>query len=456
LTKNSKTIQKYSRLKASLYRVPLFFVCLIFASMWLVPVFVPNAANAAQLTVRSLTLQSAVPSATTQTWTFGFTSQTSAAIQGIKLVACTTAVGTYGLASTSAVTGCTVPTGININTGVLTPGTGWNTATAFTRSAAGSANCNPVVAGATNNVHCAFRAVAGSETAGARTMTLTLNTNPSSTNTAFFVGIYLYSDPTTYWVTPTDSGTVAAAIAAPLIVTATVQEILQFCVGASTVNDLTTSLTDLCSTAPGATNTVAMGDLDPTTPSVTPVTASAPNLGNNTNGIAIVRSNAQNGTNIYYDPVAAGSGSQHLTALRVASAACTAGGGINTDQCINSLGGSQLTVSGGTEAFGFTIAGVSCVKEMSYAGPPYSCAYGSASEHLAPISPYIGQVNTFGVTSGFAYNETAGSSYQIAQASAGNVVYDEGLIMKFVASPNIATPSGLYSISMDYIAVPSY
>ncbi len=451
MAKKSKQSVRFDSFKKHLYKVPMFFVIFILAFSWLVIALVPNSVSANQFSPRSLSIASGVPGATSN-WTYTFTpftnGETATAIQSFKFVACTTALGTYGVGSTTSYPNCTAPTGLSINAGTQqgTVGGSWTNTTGFTRTTSTTGNCNPGAA-----VLCITRTQAAAESGAAKTITWNSQVSPTTANSTFFIGMYMYSDNA--YATNVDYGTVASAVVQSLLVTATVTEVLQFCIGASTVNDLTTAVTSSCGTAPGASSTVGLGNLDPTTISISPIAAS-PNGGNASNGIAILRTNAQNGTNVSYDAIAAGSGTNHLGALRVTGATCNAGA-VNTDQCINSQGASQAAFTAGTENFGFTIAGVSCVTEQTFTGA-YTCAYTSGTEHLAPQSQYIGQAATFGTSNGFAYSETTGSSTLIAAASAGNVVEDEALIMKFASTPAISTPSGAYSVSIDYTVVSSY
>src|SRR5438874_1080877 len=129
----------------AIYRAPFLLAVLFLLVSWLSLILVPHEANASQLSSRSLTQVTGQPSTSgTYKYTFTYVSSSSA-IQSIKFVACTTATATYGLASTSAVTGCTVPTGININGGSQsgTVGGTWTNTTSFSRDATGAANCNP-------------------------------------------------------------------------------------------------------------------------------------------------------------------------------------------------------------------------------------------------------------------------------------------------------------------------
>lgn len=405
----------------------LFGVALVVAVMSLASLFVTRDVGAAQITTRSLTISSGVPSASAQTYTYGFTTATSAAIQSIEFEACTTAIGT-----------CTGPTGQTINAGTEASRSGWTNATAFARNATGGGGCTPAA-----NVLCLDRTQAASETAGARTLGWNTQTNPSTANTAFFVRITTYSD--TGWTTAVDTGTVASAVVQTLTVNAAVAEILNFCVGSTTVNDATTSIAADCTGVSGTS--VNIGTLDPVSVNVSPINT---NGGNNSNGVAMVRTNASNGTVIYYDAIQQ-SGTNHQGTLRISGASCNAGN-VSTDQCIDAQGATQGTFSAGTEKFGMTVGGTNCGSTTSY-----SCAYASGTNNLEPSTNYIGAAaNAYGTSNGFAWVES-GTATQIADTPGGTkVIDDEALVLRFAATPSITTPFGSYTAQADFIAVPTY
>ncbi|HXY18138.1 MAG TPA: hypothetical protein VEH48_01810 [Candidatus Nitrosopolaris sp.] len=413
------------------------------ATIWLVPALVPGDAFAGQIVPRSLSISSGVPGATGLSYTYTFTQPTVTTIQSIKFVACTTATSTYSL-SGSTLGSCTAPTGLNINAGsqVGTLAGNWQNTTGFTRQ---SSNLNDCDENGNNNVLCITRtATSPNETATSKTLTWNTQTNPTTANSTFYIGMYLYSDAS--FNSPTDSGTVASAVVQTLTVDAAVAEILQFCIGSTAVDDATTAVGS-CSSVSGTT--VNIGTLDPTTINISPVNAGG---GNNVNGVAVLRTNAINGSSVSYDAIQASSGTNHLGALRITGASCNAGN-VNTDQCINSAGTTQTTFTAGTEDFGMTIGGTNCgtVTANSY----YTCIYSSGSEHLVPSTNYVGATGSYGTTNGFAWQES-GASTQIASAATNNTVADEALILKFAATPSISTPFGSYSVQVDFTTVATY
>lgn len=431
----------------------LLFTALLLLISWLLPLMFPGRAEAAQLTIRSLTLSSAVPSATGVTYTYGFTTATAGSIQSMKFVACTSAFQTYNRASANTTTGCTAPTGMNINQGTQQGTNTFGNTTSFSRVTSTTGNCAPA-----NNVLCINRTQAASESAAAKTVAWNTQTNPSipsGNGFTFYIGIYTYSD--TSFATPVDSGSVASAVVQTLTVSAQVAEVLQFCVGSTAVNDATTSVATDCSTVTGTS--LNLGTLDSSQVNISPWSTDG---GDSNNGVAMVRTNAANGVNVSYDAVQSGSGTNHLGTLRLSGASCNAGA-VNTDGCINAAGTSQVAFSPGAEKFGMTIAGVNCGSTDTVNS--YACDYSTGTTNLAPTAQYIGDTYTQGSTGvfgasaakGFAWQEN-GSAVSIASSSSSAIkqVDDEALILAFAATPSITTPFGSYSVQVDFVATPTY
>jgi hypothetical protein len=411
---------------------------LLLAVVALLPL-VLGKAEAAQITSRSVTISSGVPSATGVTYTYGVTLPTAGTVQSVQFQACTTAVGT-----------CTGPTTQNVNQGSEASRSGWSGATAFTRDATGGGSCTPA-----NNVLCIKRTDATSES-GAKTLGWNTQTNPSTANSTFFIRITTYSD--TGWTTSVDTGTVASAVVQTLTVNAAVAEVLNFCVGSTTVNDATTSAGADC-TAVGGT-ALNIGTLDTSSTNVSPVNT---NGGDNKNGVAMIRTNAASGATVSYDAIQQ-SGSNHQGALRISGATCTADANPstdNTDQCINSQGTTQgafNATTDTTEKFGMTVAAINCGSTSAY-----SCVFGSGTYHLTRAANYDGTGgNSYPTDSGAVSGATnAGYAWQesggvVQIASSSSVIDDETMILKFASHPMITTPFGLYAAQADFIAVPTY
>jgi hypothetical protein len=167
------------------------------------------AADAAQITSRSLLLGSSTVSAVT-TYSFTFTVVSATAIQSVDLQPCTTPLGA-----------CTTPTGFTVTGDSLTAQpTNLGAAAGWTNSAATAGHLR--LSDASNatapsaNINVSFSGV----------------TNSSTPNTSFYVRITTYSGSN--WSTgPLDTGNVAGAIedTGDMAVNAQVAESLTFCVG---------------------------------------------------------------------------------------------------------------------------------------------------------------------------------------------------------------------------------
>jgi hypothetical protein len=441
----SKSLFVFVPRNSLLTRLIIVFTATTLFFSWLTPLMVGHAEALGQLTTRSLTLGSGVPGGTSVTYSYAFTTATAGSIQSLKFVACTTAFQTYNRGSTNLTTGCTAPTGMNINQGTQQGTNGFGTTTAFSRVTSTTGNCTPA-----NNVLCINRTQAASESAAAKTVAWNTQTNPSTANTAFYIGVYTYSDNA--FATAVDSGTVASAVVQTLTVSANVAEILQFCVGSTTVNDATTSVASDCSAVSGTS--LNLGTLDSSQVNISPWSTDG---GDSNNGVAMVRTNATNGVTVAYDALQAPSGSNHLGTLRLSGVTCNAGT-INTDGCINAAGATQQVFTAGAEMFGVTIAGVNC---GSTDVNSYSCVYGSGTNNLQQSTNYVGGTNstTFGASAakGFAWVE-GGAATTIASSGSSTIkqVDDEALILAFAATPSITTPFGAYSVQADFVAVPTF
>ena len=387
------------------------------------------------MTSRSLAISTAVVSATGVAYTFTFNLGTTGQVQGLKFEACTTALGT-----------CTAPSGLSFSSTTFTSQSGWSGATNFAVDLTGGNDCT-----ASANVLCAKRTDTTSEnTSGSKTVKFGTITNPSGAsctssnpNCTFFVHITTYT--TNNWTVGSivDTGTVASSTTQTISISFRVEEILNFCTGTTTVDDATTSPGADCSAISGTS--VDIGVLDPGSIAISPVATA--NGGNNTNGIAMLKTNANGGATVNYRAIQQ-SGTNHQGAARVVGASCNAGT-VNTDQCINSAGTTQTTFSAGTEDFGFTIGGVNCGSTTAY-----TCNFSTGAYNLVRNSNYDGNgSNTYGTSQGFAWRED-GNTDQIAASS--TAVDDEALILKFAATPNIVTPTGSYQAQADFIAVATY
>jgi len=225
---------------------------------------------------------------------------------------------------------------------------------------------------------------------------------------------------------------------------------------------------------------VNLGTLDTSAINITPWTTNCTAADCGLNAVAMVRSNAGNGTTVSYDAIQQ-SGTNHKGTLRIAGQNCddpsglgVPSGGIvgtndQTDSCINAAGDTQGSFTAGQEKFGMTIAGVNFGSTSSY-----TCSYGDTALSIAagntcnlkPLAGYIcdgsSGTETYDTApavcaNGFAWDET-GTAVNIASSGTSTVkqIDDEALIMKYAATPQITTPFGPYQAQTDFIAVPVY
>ena len=209
-------------------RVARFIFGVIGVSLLIYTVLPATSASAAQITTRSLTLQAgaiaggSLPSGVVNHY-FQFTLPSTTTLGSIQFVYCTTAGGT-----------CTMPVGLDTQTGVTvdTTGSGISGWTLDTTT-----NGSPFI-------KLASTTVPGSAT-NMKVKLLGVK-NPSAANTSFYVRISSYATLTATGGT-TDTGTVAASTANAIQLTGTMPESLIFCTGA-TITIAGTGIPD-CTTA---------------------------------------------------------------------------------------------------------------------------------------------------------------------------------------------------------------
>jgi hypothetical protein len=231
----------------------------------LAPLLPLAGASAAQITVRSLTLQAGASDGGSKPggvvnhlFTFTVPSVGNTSVGSIKFQYCTTA------ADVSPAT-CVLPTGLVTTSATMGSQTG---ATGFT------------MVNATNGSPYITRTAASITAGTALTYQLQSITNPTASNQTFFVRITTYL-ATTATGTPIDSGSVAASTATAIVLTGIMPESLIFCTGA-TVS--TTGGVPDCSTA--TAGAVAFNQLFSPSDTATATSQMAAST-NATNGYAI-------------------------------------------------------------------------------------------------------------------------------------------------------------------------
>ncbi len=427
----------------------LLIILMLMAPSLLTSVLRPTQVSAAQLTSRKITIGSSKVSQTDVRYQVSFFAATTGTIKGIVVQFCNSATGPI------IGTACTGPTGFDINTGTLVVANqqinGSTVSNAYTIHANSDAH-TLIITNATGNSATAGQSVTFD--LGTATGSSDGVTNPSTTGT-YYGRILTYSNNTTasnYTDTSPgshiDDGGVALSTANQLTTNARVQEVLQFCVGTTTVDDSTTTVANDCTASfTGSCGTaVDLGVLDSSVTSISPVpTASGtPGNGNGCNGAAMVRTNASSGVVVTYFAEQNTSSGR----LKVTGAACS--GNSNTDQCFNDSA-TQAAFTAGTENFGVTVGGTNCNGTSTTS---YSCDMGSGTNKLIASSGYIGNTTTaFGTNNGFAWQDNA-STAQLASSS--GPVDDETIVLKFAGTPALTTPTGSYTVTSTYIATATF
>jgi hypothetical protein len=165
--------------------------------------------SAAQITLRSLTLQAGVTDGGSQpggvvNHFFSFTTGSTGNVGSIQFLYCTTAAGT-----------CTTPTGLVTTAATMGTQSG---ATGFT------------IVNTTNGAPYITRTAASIASSTALTYQLLGVTNPTTANQAFYVRISTFAS-TNVTGGVSDSGNVAASTATQIVVSGTMPESLVFCAG---------------------------------------------------------------------------------------------------------------------------------------------------------------------------------------------------------------------------------
>lgn len=402
-------------------------VLILVVSMCLPILLINSRASGAELTSRYVDMSSVTSSGGVSTegsgrdggdtagqdvtYTIGFTAGTTGNIGGVVIDFC----------SNSPITGdaCTAPTGFDTNEATL----GIANQTGVTDFVVDTTN-------STANTVILTRTPASVSAATAIEIDLGTTaasdgfTNPTSTGT-FYARILTYAVTATAQAyvpgTPgayVDDGGVAMAVANEITITARVQEVLQFCIG-TTDSGSSGDCTDISGTA------IDLGVVDSST-----VQASAADA-----GLGMIRTNANGGAVIYYKAEQNTSSGK----LKVAGASCS--GTLTTDQCFNSTGTTQNSIVAGTEEFGMTLTDIDLTN-------------GGATTALACDTNYDGDGSCGGgAATGYAWDDS-GSFDTIASAS--SVLDDEMFNMQFAATASATTPTGIYTVTANFVATSTF
>ena len=230
-----------------------------------------------------------------------------------------------------------------------------------------------------------------------------------------------------------DYGSVALSTTNDITITGIVTEVLTFCVGAtdSTPSAGDSDLQTCASAGFSSAKTVGLGII--TSAGVTtPVPTE--DGGTNTNGAFLVKTNAVNGVSIGYRA------NQNISSGKLKIAGATCSGSSASDGCINSAGTTATALSG--EGFGMAIS------EIIY---PNSKT-GAGTSNLVRDTEYDwSSSNTYAWDDTGSYDEIASSTNSETKV----LDYELGVI-KFSAISAPTTPSGLYSVSANFVATGTF
>lgn len=423
------SLTKQFDLASNLKQALRLIIAFVFVAVTLLPLISANTASAAQLTSRSVLISSSEENDTAVEYDFTF-SFASVDARGLVFEFCTTPLGA-----------CTLPTGLKVRNDIVTFDGQTNfptNATTFAEQATNVGGCSDTGATDTVTQYCLLRASTTAGVGTAATIDLGAVENPSAATV--YVRIEIYSDG--LFATLVHEGVVATAIVNQLTVNGRVQERLAFCV--ASIGDAAALPAD-CTAAPGTT-TIDIGIID-TNISVSPVSTGVSEQGNDEYGMLQVNTNAANGVVIAYYPDTAATGTSELQSFRVTGSTCSA---TLEDQCFNAAatGGEAFS----TEKFGMYVACVDYTQGST-------TAFGNAQVPNA----YDGLDNDVATVDADCENEGTAANLEFAWntatttiASATGVVDDEIIKLRFGAYAAATTPTGSYTVSLTYIATPTF
>ena len=311
-------------------RIPLLLMVAVLVLATISTAFRGQTAYAAQITSRSLTLEAGPTDGGSKAGGvvkhfFQFTLPTTGNVGSIKFEYCTTATQTA----------CVTPTGLVTTSATLDNETG---ATGFT------------MVNTTNGAPYLTRTAASVTGPLAVSYRLGSVTNPTTNNASFFVRISTYASIDTTG-TATDTGTVTASTAEPIVLTGIMPESLIFCTGA-TVNANCTTTT---------AGTISFNQLFSPTDTATATSQMA------------ASTNAGSGYSITVNGATLTSGSNTIPAMTTIAAGTKGTGqfGMNlrantTATSTVAIGADVTPVSNGTDLRGQPLAGYDTVDQFKF------------------------------------------------------------------------------------------
>lgn len=390
----------------------------------LMPLILGNSAAAAELSARSVQLETATAGATSVEYTFTFTASSDTDIQGIVIDFCADDGSTSG--GPIPGTNCVIPTSMIRGTTItaLTIGGGADDASAWTIGAQGTTGVRLNRTAAASTVDASDEFV----------VTLDGFTNPNITqpNNTAYARLFTYATTagaTGYTSTnpsavaaPVDNGSVAFAIVPEINVSAIVRETLTFCVGGGqTASSTTSSIYDNCTgNADGGNDGVGSS-----------ITAPSISLGAAVGTIKVLDNQAVYTGDIFYQLTTnAATGA----VLNIKGASADLLSGSNTIPAF----GANAIMPAGTAAFGMNV---------NTPGTPSS----GATATVDPDYP------TSTAATQYAFIKAAiESTYGDTFATVGGPTRNANGRLTFGATASADTQAGIYSGKYSLIATPKY
>jgi hypothetical protein len=390
----------------------------------LMPVILSGSAGAAELSSRSVQLETATAGAPSIEYTFTFTASSDTAIQGIVIDFCADDGSTSGGPIPGA--NCVIPASMLRGTTItsLTIGAGAEDASAWTAGAQGGTaiRLNRTAAAATVAENDEFVVTIDGFT----------NPNLSQPNNTAYARIFTYDttdNATAYTSTnpaveaaPIDNGSVAFAIVPEINVSAIVRETLTFCVGGGqTALSTASSIYDNCSgNADGGNDGIGSS-----------ITSPSISLGATVGGIKVLDNQLVYTGDIFYQ-LTTNAATGAVLNIKGASADLVSGG--NTIPAF----GTNAVMPAGTAAFGMNV---------NTPGTPSSGATATVD----------GDYPTSTASTQYAFIKAAiESTYGDTFATVGGPTRNANGRLVFGATASADTQAGIYSGKYSLIATPKY
>ena len=288
----------------------------------------------------------------------------------------------------------------------------------------------------------------------ARITTFTVDTNATAyTGVATSPGTFI------------DEGGIALSVANELTVTARVQEVLEFCVGteddsadtgsgglgnngAQNGSPTNREASDDCSDVAGTALSLGVVDSSSIQRTSDSDIGQSGVAGDGNDGVAMIRTNASSGAVMYYKAEqASGVPLGGEGALRIAGVNdCDTDSEVD-NACFNSAGGdvanpSQSTITLGTELFGVTLT-----NQDESAG-------GNTTDALSCNAEYNG-AGSCDATEPTEYAWDPTGAFDVLASSSGPID-DEMVNLEFAATASPTTPTGLYTVTANFVATATF